>query len=148
MTIRKGLGVVAIIGSAAIAAAGASAHGMSATVKIAHTSKGALLVGSNGHTLYVFGRDSRNHDACVKISGCTSLWPPLTTTAKPVAGAGVRRAWLGTISIGGGRKQVTYDGWPLYYYSGDSGPAGTTYLGINVSGGVWYGFTAAGKRVA
>jgi predicted lipoprotein with Yx(FWY)xxD motif len=159
MTIRNGLGGLAMIAGAAIATTAASAHmthstapsaaaARSATIKLAHTSKGALLVGPNGHTLYVFGKDSRNHDACMKISGCTSFWPPLTSTSRPAAGSGVRQAWLGTISIGGGKKQVTYDGWPLYYYSGDSGPAETSYLGISASGGVWYGFTASGKRVS
>jgi predicted lipoprotein with Yx(FWY)xxD motif len=157
MTVRKGAAALLTIAGAAIAAAGASAHAAhpsatattarTATVKLAHTSKGALLVGTNGHTLYTFSRDGRNHDACVMISGCITLWPALTTTGKPVAGTGVRKAWLGTISIGGGHKQVTYDGRPLYYYAGDGAPAQTSYIGITASGGTWYGVTASGKQV-
>jgi predicted lipoprotein with Yx(FWY)xxD motif len=158
MTVRKGAGALLAIAGAAIAAAGASAHAThsttatattarGATVKLAHTSKGVLLVGPNGHTLYVFARDGRNHDACVMISGCAAAWPPLTTSGKPLAGSGVRRAWLGTISIGGGQRQVTYNGRPLYYYAGDGAAAQTSYIGIVASGGAWYGLTASGKQV-
>jgi predicted lipoprotein with Yx(FWY)xxD motif len=121
--------------------------GSSATVKLVHTSRGSLLVGPNGHTLYLFTRDGRNHDACVAISGCASAWPPFTVSGKAAAGQGVRKSLLGTITISHGRHQVTYAGHPLYYYVGDSAAAETSYLGINASGGGWFGVSASGSRV-
>ena len=123
----------------------ASAHGGS--VKIVRTSAGALLVGPNGHTLYMFSHDTKNHDTCAAISGCASNWPPFTASSRPKAGAGVRASMLGLITLSGGKKQVTYAGHPLYYYSGDTAAAQTGYLGTQVSGGTWYGISASGGRV-
>jgi predicted lipoprotein with Yx(FWY)xxD motif len=117
------------------------------TVGLAHTSAGKLLVASNGFTLYQFSKDGRNHDACVKISGCASVWPPYTVKGKPSAGSGVKASDLGTIAIGGGKHQVTYFGHPLYEYSGDSSPAATDYLNTPAEGGVWTGVSASGGKV-
>lgn len=118
-----------------------------ATVRIMHTSSGALLVASNGHTIYQLSRDRHNHDVCVTTSGCASVWPPLTVSGKPTAGSGAKASLLGTISLGHGHRQVTYGGHPLYTYSGDTGPAQTAYLGANTPFGTWYGVSASGKRV-
>lgn len=118
-----------------------------ATVRIMHTSAGGLLVAANGHTIYQLSKDGRNHDACVTISGCASVWPPLTVKGTPSAGSGAKSSLLGTINIGHGRRQVTYAGHPLYTYTGDAGPAETDYLGFNAGYGTWYGVSASGKRV-
>ena len=136
-------------GSSSSAASGASSASTarSATVHIAHTSAGSLLVASNGFTLYLFTADHRNSDHCVKVSGCTSVWPPLTASGKPTAGSGARRSLLGTISLGHGRRQVTYAGHPLYRYTGDGGPGATGYLGFTSFGGTWDGVTASGHAV-
>lgn len=117
-----------------------------ATVRLARTSAGRLLVNSRGFTLYMFTSDGRNRDHCVKVAGCTGVWPPLLS-GRPSAGAGVNRRLLGTISIGHGRRQVTYAGHPLYTYSGDSGPGQTSYLGVSNFGGTWYGVSSSGRAV-
>lgn len=119
----------------------------SATVKLAHTSAGTILVTGSGFTLYEFTADKRNRDHCMKVSGCTSVWPPLTVSGHPTAGSGVRRSLLGTISIGHGHHQVTYAGHPLYRYTGDSTRGDTSYIGANEFGGFWYGLTAKGHAV-
>jgi predicted lipoprotein with Yx(FWY)xxD motif len=162
MTRRHGLAIAASgVAASALLAAGAAAHagrasdswGASAaaahgtTVKLAHTSSGSLLVGPNGHTLYMFTRDGRNHDACVAISGCAATWPPFTVMGKASAAHGVRASLLGTTVISHGRHQVTYAGHPLYYYGGDSAAAETGYLGVSASGGHWYGVSASGGRI-
>ncbi len=117
------------------------------TVQVHQTGRGKLLVDSRGFTLYVFSRDSRNHDACVGISGCASVWPVLKASGQVIKGAGVNAGLLGTIKLSGGVRQVTYAGHPLYHYIGDSGPGQTEYVGFNQSGGFWYGITGAGKVV-
>jgi predicted lipoprotein with Yx(FWY)xxD motif len=117
------------------------------TVQLRQTARGKLLVDRRGFTLYVFSRDSRNHDACVGISGCTSIWPVLKAKGAPVAGPGVKPRLLGTISVGHGARQVTYAGHPLYGYIGDSSPGQTSYVGFNQSGGRWYAITGSGKVV-
>src|SRR5690348_2635711 len=74
----------------------------SAKIQTRHTALGAVLVNGRGFTLYVFARDSRRHDSCVSISGCTGVWPVLKTGASPAAGPGVKRKLLGSIKLRNG----------------------------------------------
>jgi predicted lipoprotein with Yx(FWY)xxD motif len=131
----------------AVAAQSPTAH-TSRVAKIAlrHTSLGTILVSSSGRTLYEFTKDHPNSDACAKISGCSGTWPALTTSAKPKAGPGIRSSLLSTIKLSG-TKQVTYAGHPLYLYSGDSGPAETSYVGEKAFGGTWYAINSSGRTV-
>ena len=80
---------------------------------------GTILV-SGGRTLYTLTPSSRACD-----SACTKIWPELllppgATTA--TAGAGVSAANLGTMDRGGGARQVTYSGQPLYFFAEDTAP--------------------------
>jgi predicted lipoprotein with Yx(FWY)xxD motif len=133
---------------AGISQAGAPAHSAGgARLRLRHTTLGNILVNGRGHTLYAFARDSRNHDACVAISGCTGIWPLVRSRQAPTVGAGVRRALVGTIKLSGGIRQVTYAGHPLYTYIGDSGPGDTSYVGQRQFGGRWFALNAAGHIV-
>jgi predicted lipoprotein with Yx(FWY)xxD motif len=116
------------------------------TVKLAQTSLGKILVTGSGRTLYAFTRDRRHTDRCMKISGCVSAWPLLTSTRKPTGGPGVKASLLGSIALPHRTaRQVTYAGHPLYTYSGDSGPAQIDYVGAPMFGGTWPALTALGK---
>lgn len=157
MRIRTGAIAVAALTASGIAAVGASVSTASprthasaaraATVHTANTSAGRILVDGAGFTLYEFTADSRNHDKCMSIGGCLGVWPALTVSGKPTAGSGAKGSLLGTISIGHGKRQVTYAGHPLYTYSGDSSRGATDYIGFNEFGGNWDALTAAGKAV-
>jgi predicted lipoprotein with Yx(FWY)xxD motif len=144
-----------VLAGAAAASAVSSAQGGVSTahtarvakVQLRRTSLGRILVNASGFTLYRFTRDGRNRDRCVKVSGCASVWPALTTSGRPAAGSGVRASLLSTITLPGGAKQVTYAGHPLYTYSGDSGPGQTFYVGAAQFGGTWYALNAAGGAV-
>jgi predicted lipoprotein with Yx(FWY)xxD motif len=145
----------ALIAPSAAALAGPTAHAgttahaaRAATVRLGRTSAGKLLETSSGFTLYQFTADRHDHDSCVSKPGCASAWPPYTVHGRPVAGAGVKASLLGTITISGGRHQVTYAGHPLYRYVEDSGPGATDYLGFSSFGGSWDGLTASGARVS
>jgi predicted lipoprotein with Yx(FWY)xxD motif len=118
-----------------------------AKVQLRHTKVGTILVSSSGFTLYEFSRD-HGHDSCVRISGCSELWPALQTSGRPIAGPGVHASSLSSISLSGGAKQVTYDGHPLYMYSGDTGPGETAYVGERAFGGSWDALTASGHAVS
>lgn len=95
---------------------------------------GAFLVGANGRTLYIFELDSPNVSACVDL--CAESWPPLLVGPNDVlvAGDGVTGA-LGTIERADGTLQVTYDGRPLYTWTGDAVPGDATGQGF---GDVWF----------
>jgi predicted lipoprotein with Yx(FWY)xxD motif len=129
-----------------VAPAGAAARGP-ATVKVSNSSLGKILVNGSGRTLYTFTKDARSKDRCVKIQGCTSIWPPLTTKGKPIARAGAKGSLLGTIKLPNGSRQVTYAGHPLYTYSADVMPHETDYVGSPQFGGTWYAVSSTGAKV-
>ena len=54
---------------------------------------------------------------------------------EPQAGEGTDQALLGTITRSDGTMQVTYNGWPLYYWAQDKAPGDTTGQGVNK---VWW----------
>jgi predicted lipoprotein with Yx(FWY)xxD motif len=141
---------IALSGALFLVAASGPAAGASpraAKVQVRHTALGNILANRRGLTLYVFSRDSRKHDSCMAISGCAGIWPVLKTGARPTAGSGVKRSLLGTITLPGGARQVTYAGHPLYTYIGDSGPGQTEYVGFDQFGGRWYAINASGRVV-
>jgi predicted lipoprotein with Yx(FWY)xxD motif len=125
----------------------ASATSPPAQLKVHKTGIGKILVDRAGFTVYEFTRDHGKHNSCVQISHCPAAWPALTTTGKPLAGTGVNRTLLGTITLSGGVKQVTYAGHPLYTYVGDSGPGQTSYVGVSAFGGSWYALNTSGHAV-
>ncbi|HET6866706.1 MAG TPA: hypothetical protein VFH80_12385 [Solirubrobacteraceae bacterium] len=130
-----------------ISHAATSAHAArAAKLQLRHTALGSVLVNRGGHTVFVFTRDSRNHDKCTAIAGCTGIWPMVTTSGTPTLGPGVKRSLVGTIKVGGAR-QVTYAGHPLYTYIGDAGPGDTSYVGQSQFGGKWFALNAAGQTV-
>lgn len=131
----------------ALAAGAALARGHRAALRLRNTSVGTILVNGRGFTVYAFTKDHRNHDACVKIRGCTGLWPLVTTTGRPMAGPGVKKSLIGTIKLKGGVKQVTYAGHPLYTYAADPGPGSTFYVNFLQFGGRWPAMNASGQEV-
>ncbi|SRR6201986_743138 len=140
------VGILTITAAAAAVAAPVGHTARTTTIQLRHTGAGTILTTGTGRTIYVFTRDRHNRDMCAAVSGCTSVWPLVTSSARPAAGRGVSTRLLGTIRVGGAR-QVTYGGRPLYTYRGDTGPGETSYIGISQFGGSWYGLTSQGKIV-
>lgn len=110
------------------------ADGASATVSVAETDLGEVLVGPDGLTLYTFDNDTPGSGESACNEGCIAAWPALTVDGEPTAGEGVTGE-LGTITRADGDTQVTYNGAPLYYYVQDQAPGDTTGDGV---GGVWH----------
>lgn len=106
---------------------------------VKHATLGNMVVDANGKSLYLFTRDERNKSNCT--GNCLTSWPPLITTADPVAGEGSASQLLGTMTRDDGRKQVTYNGWPLYYYNQDT--AANDAKGQNVAN-IWFVVHALG----
>jgi predicted lipoprotein with Yx(FWY)xxD motif len=148
-TAVKRIAILATIAAilAALATATAVARGGGSTLQLRKTSVGTILVNSRGFTVYAFTKDTRNHDACVAISGCPKVWPPVTATGKPTAGKGVKQGLLGTIKLANGKRQVTYAGHPLYTYVADKSPGQTSYVNVLQFGGRWPALNAAGGEV-
>ena len=101
---------------------------------------GPFLVDSEGHALYLFMKDTQNGGTsdCSAVDGCTADWPPLLGPADPLAGEGVDQTLLDTITRDDGTLQVTYNGWPLYRFAGDTAPGDTNGQGVDQYNGLWY----------
>ena len=98
-----------------------------ATVKVGTTaSLGKVLVDGAGMTLYTFKKDTGSVATCT--GKCAALWPPLLTKGTPRAGSGLSGK-LG-VTTGSGPQQATYNGHPLYTYSGDTKPGQTNGQGL------------------
>jgi len=81
------------------------------------------------------------------LGACAGAWPPVTTTGAVTASGGVNNAVLSTITRSGGAKQVVYDGHPLYYFSGDSGPGQVNGQGSDGFGAQWWLVDPAGTSI-
>jgi predicted lipoprotein with Yx(FWY)xxD motif len=109
---------------------------------------GTALVNAQGRTLYILSADKGGKVTC-SGSPCTGLWPPLLvpTGGTVVAGSGVTASKLGTVKTPSGATQATYNKWPLYTYSGDSGSNQSNGQGINSFGGVWHPIAPTGQPI-
>jgi predicted lipoprotein with Yx(FWY)xxD motif len=137
----------AMIATLALAASAPASTSHGAVVKLRNTDHGQILAGRTGRLLYLFAPDKRNKDVCLKKTACTREWPPLTTKGTPAAKNGVNASELGTITLPNGKKQVTYFGHPLYNWIHDVGDGDTAAIGLNNTGGKWWGITASCKVV-
>jgi predicted lipoprotein with Yx(FWY)xxD motif len=108
----------------------ASAGGLY-TVTVATGAVGTFLAGEDGKTLYTFADDSANKTACTTADACATTWPPfvLEGTETVKGGDGVTGT-LATFARPDGAMQVTYNGIPLYYYSGDTKAGDTMGQGL------------------
>jgi predicted lipoprotein with Yx(FWY)xxD motif len=122
-----------------------TANGQAATVSLAKTGLGNVLVGSQGRTIYLFQADSGTTSACT--GACASAWPPVRVTGQPTGGSGINSSLLGTTARSDGNPQVTYNGHPLYLYVGDQKAGDTTGQGLNAFGGGWFVLSAAGNQI-
>ena len=106
-----------------------------ATLEVAESDLGEILVDADGLTAYVFFSDEQGGESTC-YDDCEAAWPPIVVDGdEPVAGEGVDDSLLGTTEREDGSTQVTYDGWPLYLFASDAAPGDTNGQGV---GEVWY----------
>jgi predicted lipoprotein with Yx(FWY)xxD motif len=113
---------------------------------------GAYLTDSEGRALYMFMADRQGKDGAQAQSNCydacAKAWPPLIAgEGEPQAGPQVDKSLVGTLERKDGKQQVTYNGWPLYYFVKDKGPGQATGQDVKGFGAEWYLLTAQGERV-
>lgn len=128
--------------TSASASASRVPSGQAAKVMTAESSLGTILVDGKGMTLYLFTKDTRGSGMSTCEAGCLAAWPPLLGT--PNAGPGADQAMLGTLTRTDGTTQVTYNGWPLYYWAQDSAPGQTTGQGVQ---NVWWVVSPTGAAI-
>ena len=112
-------------------------------VKVANNKQlGNILINAKGRTLYHFLSDTVGQSACT--SSCAQVWPPLLLPK----GASLKHAKLpgklSTMKLANGARQVTYNNWPLYRYSGDSKAGDTKGQGLFK---LWFAATPKLKKL-
>ena len=93
--------------------------------------------GENGLTLYIHTEEGTGDIVCV--DDCLTNWPALEA---PVDAGDADASLLGEVTRPDGLVQVTYNGFPLYYFAGDSAEGDATGDGLN---GVWFIADPAGN---
>ena len=108
---------------------------------------GSYLSDKEGRSLYFFATDANGQASC--SGACEAAWPAFfvdNLTADKL-GEGLAFSDFGTITTASAKKQLTYKGWPLYYYAPVT--SGDGYGGVNTLeaagkttgdgvGGVWF----------
>jgi predicted lipoprotein with Yx(FWY)xxD motif len=95
------------------------------------------LVDDKGKTLYAFKNDFKNSNVFTKSDfSNNAVWPIYEVNTVGSVPSGYDKADFGTIDVFG-KKQLTYKGWPVYYFGQDGGVRGLN-KGVSVpSPGVW-----------
>jgi predicted lipoprotein with Yx(FWY)xxD motif len=118
-------------GSGASGSAGAAAAGL----KTASIGGVTVLTNTKGFALYTFALDKGSTSACT--GACATAWPPQTALA------GVKSPYS-TTKRSDGSVQLTFNGHPLYTFTGDTAPGTASGNGVNAFGGLWYEVPASG----
>lgn len=115
-----------------------------AELMTADSDLGEIVVDAEGMTVYMFDNDTQGSDASSCEGECATNWPAVTTDADAPAVDGVTGE-VGTITGVDGSTQVTLNGWPLYYFIGDTAAGDVTGQAVN---NVWWVLDPAGEKVS
>ena len=97
-----------------------------------HSNLGWVMAKADGHVVYTYAKDSKG-GAPSCTGSCASVWAPVT--GMPKAGpADNFPGSFGVVTGAGGKKVITYNGYPLYTSVGAS-VLSTKGNGID---GVWH----------
>ncbi len=118
--------------------AASSASGVT-ELKTMTTSLGVVVVDSQGMVLYMYTKDTQGTQTSACTGGCAAIWPMALADSTPTL-TGITGT-VAEIPAAGGGKQLTLNGWPLYYYAKDKAPGDTLGQGV---GSVWYVLDATG----
>jgi predicted lipoprotein with Yx(FWY)xxD motif len=114
-----------------------------AELKTASSGAGQIVVDAKGMSVYFFTKDVKDSGTSACTGACIAAWPPVTTASDSPAVEGIT-ATVGTIPTPDGKKQVTINGLPVYYYVKDKAAGDITGQGANSA---WYLVSPAGDMV-
>lgn len=108
------------------------------SVNIAYTPTiGFYLTNGTGWTLYFLKTDIPSNGTSTCTGECIKIWPAFYTETLNLP-PGLQASSFGEITRPDGSKQVTYNGWPLYYFIKDKKPGDTNGQGVK---GVWFAYS-------
>jgi predicted lipoprotein with Yx(FWY)xxD motif len=109
---------------------------------VQHSNLGWVMAKADGHVVYTYAKDSKN-GAPTCTGACASMWAPVT--GMPKAGpADTFPGSFGVVTGAGGKKVITYNGYPLYTY------VGAPILSTKGNGldGVWHVIKLSGSDIS
>jgi predicted lipoprotein with Yx(FWY)xxD motif len=151
---KRGAGIVAVAAAVALTAGACIGPGLTApaaaarggfTLAVESTNNGPILVDGTGRTLYAFAADFGTSSSC--SAACLKVWPVLAATGRPTTGPGLFADLAGTAKQADGRTVVTYNGRPLYYFTGDAAPGQINGQDVTEFGDKWYVISPDGWEV-
>jgi predicted lipoprotein with Yx(FWY)xxD motif len=116
-----------------------------AVVKVGPSRYGDVIYDGKGRALYLFTKEKGKKSRC--YGNCARAWPPFYANGKPTAGTGADADLIGTTKRRKGRRQVTYNGHPLYYYVTDTEPGEITCQDVFEFGGTWFVVDPKGNAI-
>lgn len=142
----------ALCAVALLLVAPSAVHAAQASLSVQKSEQlGEYIADGTGKALYLFKADTQGKGGKEATSAChdkcAGAWPPFITSDKPSPGDGVNASLIGAIERRDGTMQVTYNGWPLYYFVKDQKPGDTNGQDIEGFGEEWYLLTPAGDTV-
>lgn len=135
---------------------------------------GEYIADAQGRALYMYTADEQGQAGTPATSNCygtcADMWPPLIAeqgamerTAEPDQGMPeteslfrdqsgktadkIQTSLISTTERRDGTMQVTYGGWPLYYYEQDTQSGETNGQGVEDSQGEWYLVAPDGSKI-
>ena len=107
---------------------------------------GSYVVDGSGRSVYVL-EGTRGMSGINRCTGaCLAVWPPLMASGSPMTASGLDPGQVRAVS-GYSGGQVSYSGWPLYYYARDQAPGQTTGQGVRDQWGTWYLLRPSGEPI-
>lgn len=116
-----------------------------AALMTADTELGEIVVDADGMTVYMFDSDTQGSGTSTCEGDCATSWPAVTTDSEEAPAVEGVTGEVGTITGVDGSTQLTLNGWPLYYFAGDSAAGDTNGQGMN---NVWWVLDAAGEKIS
>lgn len=117
---------------------GVAQGGGTSLILIETRSPGSYIADTEGMTLYTLVDDDMQPLPC--DVRCLSIFPALTgdVTLGGEGGTTLDASLLGTVEAADGSSQVTYNGYPLHYYTLDQNPGDLEAQSLTEFGGTWY----------
>lgn len=98
---------------------------------------GKIVTDATGMTLYMYPNDTREPSVSNCYDACAQRWPAFLADASGnfELKSDLDAKLFGTTTRKDGAKQVTFNGWPLYYWQNDKKPGDTLGFGV---GDIWW----------
>jgi predicted lipoprotein with Yx(FWY)xxD motif len=142
-----------------------------AELSVVQADFGEYLADADGRALYLFTADEQGDEETAERTGepiwpylvngeesaepaqsacyddCATAWPPLVADSAGAVDDRVDADHIGVAQRQDDQRQVTYAGWPLYYFVRDSGPGDVGGQGVESFGGAWYLVSPDGEAI-